>query len=326
MDSLQPTAIAQAFFCGATGLLLLSLLAKVLRIRAGQLFCLEAFVVGYLLRLGLLFLNEYYQFFEHKVAGNRSVEFYLNYVAGKGELINLVKDQFAPQVVFNIPFFVMFGASLLTVTISNTFISALTAPLIGLLLHNPFGDRIARRGMMLFFIYPGSVNFALFGLRDPFIFLGMAIFGVTAVTVYAGYSVRLYAFISTIACILMLALRPEMSYVAAALIGLLILPWLQRVIAPEQRPIEKFALVGFLTISIIALSLPLAVVSLKIAALQIGSDSINPLDFAGQRAEERFARAESMGMGGGTHCVSAENYAALPIYLRVPLHARSQFA
>ena len=243
MATLDPGAIAQVLFSTAAGVFLLLLLAKVMRIRAANLLCIELFLAGFLLRLGLLFINENFQFFEHKYAGERSVEFYLKCIAGDGRLIDMFRDQFALQVLFNTPFFVMFGASLMTVTISNCFVSALTAPLVGLLLHNPFGDRVARRGLMLFFLYPGSVNFSLFGLRDPLIFLAMTLFATGAIAVYANCSRQIYATLSVFGGTCLLILRPEMAYVTIALVGMLLLPWLKSVVAANQRPIEKLATV-----------------------------------------------------------------------------------
>ena len=309
----------QAVFCLGAGLLFLAIIARLGRIPAGRLWVLEAFVVGFAVRLGLMFVNEHYQFFEHKVAGNRSVEFYLKYIAGEGELWGLLRDQFSLQVIFNVPFFVMFGASLLTVTISNAFISALTAPLVGLMLHNPFGDRVARRGLLLFFIYPASFNFSLFGLRDPLIFFGMTLFAIGAISVYANHSRGLSLLISLAGAATALVLRPEMSYIIVALVGMLLRPTARRMIAADQRSIEKLATVGIFSVVALCCAGAMAAMSLKIAAAQIGASSINPLDLAGEAAEDRFSRAETMGVGGGTHLVSSESYVSMPVYLRIPL-------
>jgi hypothetical protein len=299
------------------GVVIIAFFAKILRVRASRIFSLESFVLGFLIRFVLVLINERYQLFDQKIAGDKSVDLYFKYIVGDGQFFYLLKDQFAVQVLINTPFFAIFGASLLTAIIVNSFISSLTAPLMGLILRQPFGERVALRATMLASIYPAAVNFSLFGLRDPLIYFFMAMFVVTTLGAVAGYSQRLYGVAAIASCMLLLVLRPELFYVVIIFVLSALLPSLTKLISKEQRTVERIAMIAVACLVLLALTTGMALLSLKIAATQIGAATINPLAIAGDKAEERFDRAESQGIGGGSHIASEDQYKNMPIHLRV---------
>lgn len=320
MSLTEPWQIAEVATCGLLGILCLLLSAFYFRVRSTELPYMEAFLLGFLIRICLVFINEQYLFLEHKIAGDRSVEFYQKLLSGDLSFMGVLRDTFALQVIVNIPFFSIFDADLMTLLITNSWFSALTGPLVALMLFQPFGKSIARRALLLFFCHPAAVNFSLFGLRDPLIYFFLAIMACTSMSVFAGFNRRVNVVLGLLSGFCVLTLRPELVFVIVALIGMLMLPLLIKTINSDQRLIEKFATAGMLFAMAATISLALALLSLKIVALQTGASTINPLDFAGIKAEERFARAEADGAGGGSHLVAEiDTYRNMPLHIRVPM-------
>lgn len=315
----QAWLITEVATCSLIGVLGLLLLAYCFRVRSRELPYMEAFLAGFLIRIVLVFINEQYLFFEHKLSGERSVDFFLKLLAGDLRFADLLRDPFALQVLANTPFFSIFGADLMTLLITNSMFSSLAGPLASIWLYRTFGESIARRAILIYFCHPAAINFSMFGLRDPLIYFFMTVFVVASMSMFAGVARRANLVAGCASCLCVLTLRPELIFVVVALIGMLTLPTIVGIINSDQRFVEKLAVGGGLLVAAGSICLVLGLVSLKIAAMQIGSTSINPMDFAGARAEERFARAEAVGEGGGTHIVTAETYANMPLHIRVPL-------
>lgn len=311
--------------CLILGITILLVLSKIYRVRGRRLLSIEVFIVVYLLRVGLVFFNENFLLFEHKYAGDFSLKLYQKYLLGIGgfhnisdNLIQFAKEQFALQALFNAPFFAFFGEELITILFTNSLFSALSGSVAAIILHGPFGEKVARRALILFSIYPASVNFSIFGLRDPLIYFFMTLFAVAAIAVYIGFSRRFHLVLTVLGAACVLNLRPELAYVIVALVGMLLLPSVLKLISPDQRPVERVAVAGAFLAVLATLGAALGVVSLKVAASQIGANTINPFELAGDRATERFERHDE-DYYGGSHLLSLETYSNLPVYYRIPI-------
>ncbi len=308
------------------GIGLLFSLAYIYRVRSSKLLCVEVFVVGFLLRIFLVLGNANFAILESKVADERALELYQKYLLGintvgslSTNLYLLAKEQFAVQTLINAPFFALFGESVTTIIFTNSFFGAIVAPVASLMLYQSFNERVARRALILFSLYPALINFSMFGLRDPLIFFFMTVFAVSAMCISVGFARGFHTLTGFVNCLGMLLLRPELFYVVVALIGLLMTPRAFRLIRPEQRFIERVAVaVVFLSIGVVFAG-AMVFLSVYVAAKQIGANTINPMDIAGERAVERFERAEETDFGGGSHLMSGDQYRNLSTGARVAI-------
>ncbi len=51
----------------------------------------------------------------------------------------------------------------------------------------------------------------------------------------------------------------------------------------------------------------------------IGATTIDPMEVADERAEERFMRHTDSDFGSGSHIIDVNAYASIPVYARIPI-------
>jgi hypothetical protein len=276
------------------------------------------FVGGFLLRVVAILVNEEMQFFEAKLAGDYSIGLYEKYILESNDYWGLLKEQFAVQVIINIPVWLMFGAERLSLLVSNAMLGAVVASVAGGLLCKPFGVNVGVRAIVLLAIYPAIFNFSLFGLRDPIIFFSMT---VAACGILRQWKDGLSIFdmgVTAFGMLVSFSIRPEMSYVFIIMAGVPFIAIFLNMWASWRYGQRNAANFFLLCIIAITLSMIAAAAATQIASRNIGADTANPFEVADGLAKERYSRhAEKE--GSGSHIIPTETYINLPVYLRVPI-------
>lgn len=277
------------------------------------------FSINFGLRFFLACLNETFLVFEPKVMGELSLKMFESFILDGENYIGLLKEPFGSQIFLNLPIWGTLGPSRESLLISNVAIGSLVGPIAALMLRQPCGRRGAFAALVLFSLYPCGINFSIFGLRDPVLFLantvlacGMVRFSLQTRRWWDVLAFGLAAWFS-------LWLRPEQFFIVSFI---LILPLVgfYRSMFRQKRNRRRAVLNGLI------LSLPLVLVGgiavvagTYVAAKNIGMNTLNPVQIADENAEDRFSRASDASFGGGTHILETDDYANTPVYLRVPL-------
>ena len=276
------------------------------------------FIIGFIARVTMIMLNEEFGFIVEKLAGNRSIWLYQHFILQRGDWGSLLGEEFALQVLVNIPAWMIFGASRLSLLFSNAAIGALAAPLAALLVNRDFKYSGSVRTLILLSLYPAGFNFSCFGLRDPLIFLGMIALCAGAIRVWANKVTIVDIGLMCCGALSVLSLRPELAYVVLLVFLMpLTSKYLDLLMASKGNK-RNFSSAVLLTLPVLLIGIGAVLAGTRVAGSNIGVDTFNPADIAGDSAEDRFARHASE-MGGNSHMMSAAMYQKLPWYLRVPI-------
>ena len=302
---------------GALGAAALFVTAQLFGGRGVVSISMGIFLAGYLARVVMILLNEEFYFLETKLAGNRSVELFQYYVMDGHGWSGLLGQEFAAQVIINIPVWLMFGASRIALLMSNAAIGALAAPIACVLLLKHFGKVPSKRVLILLSLYPGGFNFSLFGLRDPLIFLAITVMIAGAMRSWYERSIENMVLVG-FGAVATFWLRPELLYIVLTLLMFPLISAYINLVNSSLRNHRAFLSLLLLTAPLFCVGAGAAMFATRVAAGNIGAKTLNPADIADKSAVDRFQRHEEK-LGGGSHMVSAAVYMNLPWYLRVPV-------
>lgn len=279
---------------------------------------LIVYVAGFMVRAVLIMLNEEWQFFEQKVAGELSLELYRAHVLTGDSWFEFLGHEFAPQVLLNIPVWTLFGESRIALLMSNAMVGAIAGPMSAVLLLRDYHPSVSKRALLLVSLYPACLNFSVFGLRDPIIFLGMIFLICGAVRIWADKVTLGNLFQMFLGTLLVLCSRPELAYVVIVVFMLPVMNGYVNLMNASRRSKRAFGSLMALTLPALACAALLVVAATGLAARNIGAKTINPSEIASKNAMERFERHDSA-TGGGSHMIPGALYQLLPWYLRVPV-------
>lgn len=276
------------------------------------------FVAGFFARVVVIMLNEEFQFIEAKLAGDYSIGLYQHYILNGHGWRGLMGEQFAAQVLLNLPAWLLFGASRTSLLLSNGVVGAVAAPLAALLLYRDFGAVAARRALITLSLYPGGFNFSVFGLRDPLIFVAMIVMVAGGARIWRDRYTLLNLFLVAAGGLLTLWLRPELAYVVLVFSLIPLISFYADLVRGAAHSRKLFSSLLLITMPMVLIGIGAIMIGTGVAAQNIGAKTINPVEIANQDAVDRFERHESR-LGGGSHMVDSTTYVSLPWYFRVPI-------
>lgn len=276
------------------------------------------FLIGFLMRVVAIMLNEEFAFLEAKLSGNRSIWLFERYILDGGGWLGLLGEEFGLQVLINIPVWLVFGASRMALLFSNAAIGALAAPLACVLLYRDFKQSGSLRALLLLSLYPAGFNFSIFGLRDPIIFLGMLILSIGGVRLWTAKLNFADIGLLAMGVVGVMSLRPELAYVVLIILMLPLMSIYVDMVMSSRLSKKALSSLLCLTLPLVLLGCGAVVAATRVAGGNIGIKTFNPADLAGDSAVDRFSR-HSSALGGGSHMMSAAAYQSMPWYYRVPI-------
>jgi hypothetical protein len=299
--------IALVLFVGATfsGRVLLS-------------FAIGLFLVNFLLRFLVIGVNETTQFFPPKVQWDYSIRKFYEYY-GSGNLKGLLLEPFGAQVLWNLPVWAFSSPSRYCLLMSNATAGSLAGPLAGLMIHTVTNRKTAVLTAILFSIYLGMFNFSIFCLRDPLLVLANTTIACMIVRIGFGSKHWRELIFGAIGVYFSLWLRPEQFFIILFILGLPVSAYYVGLFRRRSDRRRSVATALLLLIPISASGVASILGATYVASSNIGQSTIDPLEVAGERAEERFSRHTDSDFGAGSHVIDVQTYANLPVYVRVPI-------
>lgn len=281
---------------------------------------LAVFAVGWTARIGGAVAGYVTGLYRPKLAGDISLELFgaLMDARSIGHGLELLVDStFALQTLLTSPGFVLFGAEREVAILGNAFAGAMAGVAAGYILWRSEGISGSdgwKYVAALLALYPSSVYFGGFGLRDPWIYFFMTIYATGLYTYVESSGRRLrWAALAGFASVAILSLRPEMAGIAAGGIAgvMLMAIWRNR-----QRVASAYgrgAFVLLLTLPIAAAMAAIGYGTYSFALGQLGLEGgTGPGTVLTELATSRLERAIGSG-GGGSNYLPIETYRTLPM-------------
>ncbi len=271
-------------------------------------------------KIVLILLNEHYQILPRKPAGNFVLWFYWyseNY--GATEILEgRIQPTFLVQFFVNYPFTYLFGIARENVLLVNGFCSSLAAVYAFFGLRSIFGSLASFLVLIFLTIYPAAINFSMFGLRDPVIYLFMTMNVVSLIRFYLTKSYL--PVLGILFSILMIfSMRPELFAFLFAPYGFLILWGLISYYKNTKSVNSKLLLMVGSFVVVILPGLVVAYFAYGFVTSNIGAVGVSPVDIVTTYASNRYDR--ELGVGDGSHIVPPNIYHAIPWYARWGLQA-----
>jgi predicted membrane-bound mannosyltransferase len=208
-------------------------------------------------------------------------------------------DTFMVQTLFNVPGFVLAGATQNVILLTNCFFGALVAIPAYYYLRRA-GARCAMWGMMLFSFYPAAINFSLFGLRDIVIYTMVATY-VLSMLAFTMLSERRTTdlLVAALMCILVLWQRAELIAVMLAVPGAIFAYSVWRTSRSERTRAGRIVLLITGASLVITSMVAGAGIASRVIASQLGAESLNVATVATVYATKRMERASRNVQNGG---------------------------
>lgn len=287
-------------------------------------FLLPLFFVSLAFRAILIFLNENLNIFASKLASNRSLNIFLEWIGNQNFSFSIIDRPFFFQTLINTPGFYLFGPSRNNLLLTNAFIGAFTGIVVFAYLRHLFGQKIAKYGFILFSIYPAAINFSFSGLRDILIYffiainilsiLGLSISNRRIGKIILNFSVFSLSFI----CIK--SLRYEILPIIIFLPALLLLNKSQIIRKKIKNVNVKFIFTASVGVIIIVLICFSFFYVYNKATAKIGYKSlVSPKEIASNFAEARFKRPVEKEFGAGSHILAPQIYLKTNFLIRSAL-------
>lgn len=279
------------------------------------------FGAAFLLRVVLVLTNETFGIFAPRDAGNQALDLYLLFVrTGEwGELWRAAMGEtFFVQVVANVPAFSIFGANRLNLLLTNAFVGAV-APVVAAAyvtrLHTRASALVAA---ILFAVYPASVNFSYFGLRDPFVFLFVT--AASLAGLLALFDVRQpparrtqHAVVAVLSLIPLISLRIELLPILLVVPGWWVARRMWEAATRFKTRFEQWASRVILGIMAAVVVLPAVVGVYRLTIAQVGAGQlVGPIELVEVYTTQRFERTLE-GESAGSHFLSRRTYESLPV-------------
>jgi hypothetical protein len=310
-------------------LLLLGVMVAAMSVSSGpkkhsqMAFVAIVFLVNFVLRGYLLWLNEGLKIFDPKFAGEISLDIYNIYLNGIPGAIN---NTFVPQMLLNFLGFSMFAGNRVTIEITNSFYVALSGVIAYAYMYRLYGSKAAVYSMIGCYAYLGALNFSIFGLRDPILFFFSFLYILSFIFLIKCPKTALWVFNLAIflgSAVMILWSRPELLPTIGFFPGIYFLSLIFIRINRIRRFSMRF-ISSALVIAVFASVFLLAgVYAYRIVLAQIGITTlVSPLEIAGTYADNRYERQfldQGGSNGGGGAILPPGLYRALPPVFRVPV-------
>ncbi|KAA1259026.1 hypothetical protein LF1_15510 [Rubripirellula obstinata] len=277
-----------------------------------------AFTFNYLLRVIAILFNETAGIFAPKVQWRYGIGIYEDYVL-TGNYLGLIFEPFGAQVLWNLPVWAFTDATRPSLLFSNAGASALAASLAAIMVRSVTSRRIAIAVMVIFSMYLGAFNFAMFGLRDPLLALASGTLGCAVLRIGLG-QFRTPEILAGIAGAgFSLWLRPEQFFIVLFVLGLPLAAYYVNLFRGPGNKRRNFGIAFFLTVPLIAVGVGMILVATLVAGKNIGTKTLNPVQIADENAEDRFNRHVGSDYGSGSNIVDVQTYQNMPVFVRVPV-------
>ncbi|SEQ18569.1 hypothetical protein [Neolewinella agarilytica] len=310
----------RSLLMGLSLLLFIFLLSLFIKDRKQQFYF--ALIAGgiFAFKILIIFLNEHYRILPRKPAGNFVLWFYWyaeNYSATR-ILEGRVQPTFLVQFLVNYPFIYLFGIARENVLLVNGFFTSMAAVYAFFGLKNIFGSLTAFLVLIFLTFYPAAINFSMFGLRDPVIYLFMTMNIVSLIRLYLTKSyLPLFGIVFSVLAIF--SMRPELFAFLFAPYGFLILWGLISYYKNTKTINNKLLLMVGSFVVVILPGLMAAYLAYGFVTANIGAVGASPVDIVTTYASNRYDR--EAGIGDGSHIVPPNIYHAIPWYARWGLQA-----
>ncbi len=300
------------------GIAVLLCIGATFSVRVFLSFAIGLFLFNFLARVLCIGINETVGIFAPKIMSDFAIRKYYQYIP-TGDFLGLFQEPFGAQVYANLTIWAFTEPSLYTLSVCNAAAGALAGPIAGLMIQSVTSRRTAVVTAILFSFYLGMFNFSIFCLRDPLLVLANTL--IACVIVRMGFGskrIRDYLF-GAIGVYFSLWLRPEQFYIILFVLGLPFFAYYVQLFFDQTNRKRSFAIAVFLSIPVCAIGFASLLAATYVGSSNIGHATINPLEVAGERAEERFSRHTDSDFGSGSHIIAVKDYGNIPIYIRVPI-------
>ena len=266
----------------------------------------------FILKVGLIFFNESYNFIHRKPAGNFVL--WMSVLSDDIGLLNFlakgIQKPFHLQLLLNHPVLQLFGYSRFNVLVMNSFITSLSAFFCYRKLRKYFNYYSAFWTLIVVSVYPAVINFSIFGLRDPIVYC-LILVNIVYFFCFSFEKKLSYIFGIVFSLLLILLVRSE-------LISFIIIPYLYLL----SHYLIKFYLrhsklndkIFILCVNFIFLLIPGLIIGYFVYDFvigQVGAKEISPIDMVDTYAVSRYNRHE-----GGSAILPPSIYHSLPWYGR----------
>ena len=266
----------------------------------------------FLIKIGLIFVNENFSFIQRKPAGNFVL--WMSMLSDENGLLNFlskgIQKPFHLQLLLNHPVLQVFGYSRLHTLTMNSFITSLTGLFCYKNLKKYFGHKPAFWALVFVSIYPAAINFSIFGLRDPVVYC-LVLVNIVYFISFAFKKKLRFIFGIVLSLLLILLVRAELiSFIIIPYVYLLS-HYLIKFFKRHYRLNDKIFILSFNIIFLIIPGLVIGYVLYNFVTGQIGAKAISPIDIVDTYATNRYNRHE-----GGSAILPPNLYHSLPWYGR----------
>lgn len=281
-------------------------------------FAIVLFLANFLVRFLVIGANETVHFLAPKVQWDYGIRKFYEY-HNAGNLKGLLLEPFGAQVLWNLPVWAFNAPSRYSLLLSNATAGALAGPLAGLMIHTVTSRKTAVLTAVLFSVYLGMFNFSIFCLRDPLLVLANTTLACMIVRMgFGAWGLRELLFVA-LGTYFSLWLRPEQFFIILFVLGLPVSAYYIGLFRRRANRRRSIATALLLLLPISAFGIASILGATYVASANIGKTTFNPVDIAGEHAEERFSRHTDSDFGSGSHVIDTQTYTQLPIYVRVPI-------
>lgn len=281
-------------------------------------FAAAVFTINYMVRVAAILTNETFGIFAPKVQWRYGIGIYEKYVLS-GDYSGLLLEPFGAQVLWNLPVWAFTDASRPSLLLSNAAAGALAASLAGLMVRSVTSRRIAIAIIVIFSMYLGALNFAMFGLRDPLLALASTVLGGTMLRIGFGKFGVPEILSGLISAGASLWLRPEQFFIVLFVFGLPVVTYYLGLFRRKTNRRRNFALAMFTLIPLTVLAGSMVLLATMVAGRNVGMSTVNPVQIAEENAEDRFSRHIDSDFGAGSNIVDVQTYQNMPVYVRIPV-------
>lgn len=284
---------------------------------------LTIFIISFLGRSSLIFINESLDILPSREAGNMALNIF-NSAYLPNNAFFFINDDFGIQVLLNIPAFALFGANRINLLLTNAFLASLVGIIAFSYLYYCYTLKGAYFSLILITIFPASIIYSIFGLRDPVIYFFSVIYICSLIFLVKNNRVTskfwmynllilflsLFAIFSLRISLFPLALTIPLLYSARYLYGKL------KKVRNRATQGLIFMLFIFLNIGIL-LGPGIKIYSLALSGMGV-SKTVSPLQLSEVYAEQRYERHAGE-EGGGSHILPPSIYNNTNALTRIPI-------
>lgn len=285
-----------------------------------RLNILTVFLINFLGRSSLIFVNESLEILPPREAGDMT----LNLYSSSSNNIQLIWHDFGIQTFLNLPGFILFGADRINLLLTNTFLGSLAGIFIFVYLYYCYTLKSAYIGLILISIYPAGITYSIFGLRDTPIYFFTVIYISSFIFLLKNKTKKnrwkIYNFIMLCTSFLAIIVSRISLFPVALTIPFL---YTSRYLYGNLKKIRNRATQGLVLMFFICFNIGLLlgpgmeIYSLALSGMGV-SKTVAPWQLGEVYAEQRFARHAGE-EGGGSHILPPAIYNQTNAITRMPI-------